>query len=59
MSAREGGRVLQCLQPSERAAIIERLADSLLDHEADILAANKLDLEAARSAGELVKTGTF
>ena len=50
-TAREGGRALQSLQPSERAAIIDHLADSLIDRQSDILAANQLDLEDARTSG--------
>ncbi|KAK2191166.1 hypothetical protein NP493_58g06033 [Ridgeia piscesae] len=50
-SARDGGRELQLLSTVDRANIIYRLADLLIDNQNDIFAANKKDLEAARSSG--------
>ncbi len=45
--AKEGGNVLRSLAAKDRARIIERLATLLEDEEANILAANQLDLKAA------------
>lgn len=49
--AREGGRSLAVLRPEERADIINNIANALLENQSEILAANKKDLEDARSAG--------
>ena len=49
--AREGGRALQVLTPEERSDIIFNLANSLIENQSDILAANKKDLEEACNAG--------
>ena len=51
LSAREGSRRLLALKPEQRARIIYDLAEILLEHEHDILNANKKDLNEARSAG--------
>ncbi|XP_071479465.1 delta-1-pyrroline-5-carboxylate synthase-like [Diadema antillarum] len=48
VSAREGGRILQALAPQERAEIIERLADLLVQRSETILAANQMDIDNAR-----------
>jgi len=45
--ARAASRVMRNLPTSEKQSILFRLADSLEEHEADLLAANQLDLEAA------------
>lgn len=50
-NAREGGRILQSLSAEERATIIHTLADSLIDNQHEIFAANKKDLDAARNGG--------
>ena len=50
--ARDGSRTLQALSPDARAKIIHTLANSLIERESDILAANKRDLDNARSAGD-------
>ena len=50
--AREGGLALQALTPDQRADIINNLANSLIENQSDILAANKKDLEEARNAGK-------
>jgi delta-1-pyrroline-5-carboxylate synthetase len=50
-SARNGSRRLASLSPSERANIISNISESLLKRENDILAANRLDLEAATRDG--------
>lgn len=47
---RTAARELALLAPQQRAAILLRLADLLLEREAPILAANKKDLEEARVA---------
>lgn len=46
--AREGSRILQALNPDQRAEIINRLADLLLERKEVILTANKRDLNKAR-----------
>ena len=53
-SAREGSRQLQALKPEQRAVVIHDLADILLEHEAEILAENKKDLDNARTSGQCV-----
>lgn len=50
-AARDGGRALQALSADDRETIINNLANSLIEHQSDILAANQKDLEEARSAG--------
>ena len=42
---------MQALRPEQRAVIINDLADILIEHEAEILAENKKDLDQARSSG--------
>jgi delta-1-pyrroline-5-carboxylate synthetase len=49
--AREGSRQLQALEPQQRADIINNLANLLLDNQTEILAANKKDLDDARTKG--------
>lgn len=49
--AREGSRQLLQLSSDERSAILLSIADSLLLHESDILAVNKLDLDEAMANG--------
>ncbi|XP_064599761.1 delta-1-pyrroline-5-carboxylate synthase-like [Liolophura sinensis] len=51
MLARDGGRDLQALDPAQRAEIIDRLANSLLQRKDEILAANTKDLENAYVQG--------
>lgn len=51
IKAREGGRQVQYLTPEQRAQSIYALSALLLDEEDDILAANQLDLAAARETG--------
>lgn len=46
--------MLQSLQPEQRADIINRLANLLLDRQEEILAANKKDLELAKEQGKLL-----
>ncbi|KAK0081241.1 hypothetical protein PV325_012524 [Microctonus aethiopoides] len=50
-NARIGSRLLQALQPEERAACINTLADLLQSKQSDILAANSKDLEEAVKFG--------
>ncbi|GFO23858.1 delta-1-pyrroline-5-carboxylate synthase [Plakobranchus ocellatus] len=49
--AREGSRKLQALSGMHRAAIVNRLADLLLERQADILAANQQDVQEAFAEG--------
>ena len=49
--ARNGSRTLSSLTPSDRADIILTIADLLIQKEDEILAANKLDLDAAQLEG--------
>ncbi|XP_043591144.1 delta-1-pyrroline-5-carboxylate synthase [Bombus pyrosoma] len=49
--ARAGSRVLQALQPEERASCINTLADLLESRQREILSANAKDLEAAEKSG--------
>ena len=51
LSAREGGRQLQSLPAEQRADIINRLAESLMQRQQQILEANILDLKAADQNG--------
>lgn len=51
--AREGGRSLASLSPRKRAEIISNLANSLIENQADILTANKQDLDDARNSGSV------
>lgn len=51
IAAREGGQTLQTLAPGKRADVINRLANLLLERQADILAANKKDLDLAKEQG--------
>ncbi|XP_070539725.1 delta-1-pyrroline-5-carboxylate synthase-like isoform X2 [Ptychodera flava] len=51
--AREGGRALQALTPDQRADIINRLADLLVDRQERIISANRKDVEIARRRGGL------
>lgn len=50
-NARQGSRRLCSLTPEDRAEIIAQIADNLLKKEAEILKANKMDLEAAQRDG--------
>ncbi len=47
-NARGAKAQISCLTTEQKNAALLAMAQALLDHEADILAANKLDLEAAR-----------
>ncbi|BFZ02144.1 hypothetical protein BsWGS_05182 [Bradybaena similaris] len=49
--ARDGSKILQSLSGSQRAAIINKLADLLLERKSDILAANQHDVQAAFASG--------
>lgn len=51
ISARAGSRVLQSLEPEERASCIHTLSELLLSRQNDILDANSQDLEEARKNG--------
>ncbi|XP_061565109.1 delta-1-pyrroline-5-carboxylate synthase isoform X1 [Cololabis saira] len=51
--ARNSGRSLASLQPEQRSEIICHLADLLTERKEGILAANKMDMELAASAGHL------
>nr|KAG5708389.1 hypothetical protein BaRGS_034420 [Batillaria attramentaria] len=49
--ARDGGLKLQALTGEHRAAVVDRLADLLLERKADIISANQQDVSAAYSQG--------
>lgn len=51
--ARKGGRALQLLTAEQRATIIYKLADLLMERKDEILDANSKDLEEARFEGRL------
>ncbi|KAM4524063.1 delta-1-pyrroline-5-carboxylate synthase [Odontesthes bonariensis] len=51
--ARISGRCLASLQPTQRSEIICHLADLLTERKEEILAANKIDMGVAVSAGHL------
>ncbi|XP_014774551.1 delta-1-pyrroline-5-carboxylate synthase isoform X1 [Octopus bimaculoides] len=51
MQAREGSRLLQTITPKERADIIYRLANSLIDRKDEILQANRKDVLEAEMTG--------
>ncbi|KAM4526312.1 LOW QUALITY PROTEIN: delta-1-pyrroline-5-carboxylate synthase [Fundulus diaphanus] len=51
--ARRSGRILASLKPAQRGEIICRLAELLTERKDEILAANKMDMEIAVSAGRL------
>ena len=46
--ARAASRALQALPTSERVAMLERVADSLVAHQDEILAENAKDMEEAQ-----------
>ncbi len=48
-AVRKGGRQLASLKPSERRAVVEKLASLLIERQEDLLAANKRDLKEAES----------
>lgn len=50
--AREGSRLLQRLTQEQRKTIINKMASNLIEYSADILQANKQDLEEATKEGE-------
>ena len=50
-TARDGGSKLQALTGEHRSAIVNRLADLLLERKSDIIAANQQDVSAAYSQG--------
>ena len=54
MLAREGSRKLQALSGMHRTAIVNRLADLLLERQSDILAANQQDVQEAFAEGIFV-----
>ena len=47
VKARAASRQLQALDTADRVAILNRIADSLVEHEAEVLAENAKDVEAA------------
>ncbi|XP_059139630.1 delta-1-pyrroline-5-carboxylate synthase-like isoform X2 [Physella acuta] len=49
--AREGSRSLQALSGMHRTAIVNKLADLLLERKSDILAANQQDVQEAFASG--------
>ncbi|XP_069547350.1 delta-1-pyrroline-5-carboxylate synthase isoform X1 [Brachyistius frenatus] len=51
--ARNSGRTLASLHPAQRSEIICHLADLLTERKEEILAANKMDMDLAASAGQL------
>ncbi|XP_014013935.1 delta-1-pyrroline-5-carboxylate synthase isoform X3 [Salmo salar] len=51
--ARNSGRTLAALHPDQRGEIICHLADLLVEKKEEILAANKMDMDLAVSAGQL------
>ncbi|XP_046563781.1 LOW QUALITY PROTEIN: delta-1-pyrroline-5-carboxylate synthase-like [Haliotis rubra] len=51
IQARDGSRKLQALTSGQRAAIVNRLADLLMEKKVDILQANQVDVRKAYSAG--------
>ena len=46
-----GSRKLQSLAPHERADIISKIANSLIKNQNEILAANLVDMDAAKKSG--------
>lgn len=50
-AAREAARSLYCLERPQKDAALLAIAEALKTHQAEILEANRLDLEAAREAG--------
>ncbi|XP_077866066.1 delta-1-pyrroline-5-carboxylate synthase [Saccoglossus kowalevskii] len=53
MNARDGGRDLLALTADQRADIINRLAELLIERQDKILSENKKDLELSRRQGDL------
>ncbi|XP_041370135.1 delta-1-pyrroline-5-carboxylate synthase-like [Gigantopelta aegis] len=53
MDARNGSQQLQALSGLQRATIINRLADLLLERKSDILSANQVDITEAHTNSEL------
>ena len=51
-TARDGGSKLQALTGEQRSAIVNKLADLLIDHKSSIIAANKKDINAAYDQGK-------
>lgn len=51
MQAREGSRALQSISAQDRADIIYKLANSLIDRKDEILSANKKDVSEAEMSG--------
>ena len=51
--ARDGGRALQNLTPGERADVIYKIADLLVERESKIMTENARDLEDAKASGHL------
>jgi hypothetical protein len=47
LKARAASRALQALQSEDRVAILNRIAESLEQHEQQIMAENAIDVEAA------------
>lgn len=52
--ARDGGRDLAALPSEARAQIITNLAFLLMDNQADILEANRTDINIAKKAGTII-----
>jgi len=53
VAAREGGRSLQHLTPQQRCDVIHKLADLLMEHQAQILHENEKDIRLATLGGNL------
>eukprot|EP00794_Sanderia_malayensis_P005426 gene5426-6105_t len=53
IKAREGSGALQALTAQQRAEVIYRLSELLVEREQEILSANQRDLDAARVSGSL------
>ena len=56
LSARRGSQALQALTSEQRASILHKLAALLHEREADVMAANKRDLEAATELSAPLKS---
>lgn len=57
--ARDGSKILQSLSGSQRAAVVNRLADLLIQRKTEILAANQQDIQEAFASGILFTAPSF